>query len=58
MSRRKSNPLANKAFKKCVDSLEWLAKKLNITYEELNVIIFVIGYPIVTIGLITAYLRK
>ena len=58
MSKRKSNPLANKTFNKCVDSLEWLADKLGITYEELNLIIFVIGYPIVTIGLITAYLKK
>lgn len=58
MSRRISNPLANKTFNKCVDSLKWLAEKLGITYEELNVIIFVIGYPIVTIGLITAYLKK
>ncbi len=56
MSRRKS--YMDKTFHKCVDSLEWLADKLNITYEELNVIIFVIGWPVVTVGLIIAYLKK
>jgi hypothetical protein len=58
MNRRRSNPLANKTFNKCVDSLEHLSEKLGLSYEELNVLIFVIGYPIVTIGLITAYLKK
>ena len=56
MRKRKSK--MDKTFYKCVDSLEWLAKKLNITYEELNVIIFVIGWPVVTVGLIIAYLKK
>lgn len=58
MSKIRSNPLANKTFNKCVNSLEWLSEKLGISYEELNVLIFVIGYPLVTIGLITAYLKK
>jgi hypothetical protein len=35
----------DKTFNKCVDSLEWLAKKLHVTYEQLNVMIFVIDYP-------------
>lgn len=48
----------DKVFDLCVDSLEWLAEKLGITYKELNVIIFVIGYPIITVGLIIAYLTK
>jgi len=48
----------DKTFYKCVDSLQWLADKLHITYEQLNVIIFVIGYPIVTVGLTIAYLNK
>ena len=50
--------MSDKIFYKCVDELEKLAKRLNITYEQLNVIIFVIGWPIVTVGLIIAYLRK
>ncbi len=50
--------MTNKIFIKCVNSLEWLADKLHITYEKLNVIIFVIGWPIVTVGLIIAYLNK
>lgn len=41
-----------KIFYICADSLQWLADKLNITYEQLNVIIFVIGWPVVTVGLI------
>ena len=56
MSRKKS--YMDRTFYKCAESLQWLADKLNITYEELNVIIFVIGYPIVTVGLIIAYLKK
>ena len=50
--------MMDKTFNKCVDSLQWLADKLNITYEQLNVIIFVIGWPVVTVGLIIAYLTK
>ncbi len=50
--------MADKIFIGCVESLEWLAEKLNLTYQELNVIIFVIGWPIVTVGLIIAYLTK
>jgi len=58
MSRRKRKNIMDKTFYKCVDFLQWLADKLNITYEELNVIIFVIGWPLVTVGLIIAYLTK
>ena len=50
--------MIDKTFYKCVDSLQWLADKLNITYEQLNVIIFLIGWPVVTVGLIIAYLNK
>ena len=50
--------MTEKIFDNCVKSLEWSAKKLHMTYEELNVLIFVIGWPIVTIGLIIAYLNK
>ena len=43
--------MMDKTFYKCVDSLEWLAKKLNVTYEQLNVMIFVIGYPAIVAAL-------
>ena len=56
--KRIRNNIVNKTFSGCVDNLEGLAKKLNITYEELNVIIFVIGWPVVTFGLIVAILKK
>ena len=39
----------NKTFKWCVNFLEILAAKLNMTYEEINVWIFVIIQPIVFI---------
>ena len=50
--------MTNKIFNSCVDLLDWLADKLHITYEQINVVIFVIGWPIVTVSLITAYLNK
>ena len=50
--------MSDKIFYMCVDKLEKLAKRLGISYEKLNVIIFVIGYPIVTVGLIIVYLTK
>lgn len=50
--------MTDKIFNNCVKSLEWSAKKLHMTYEELNVLIFVIGYPLVVIGLVIAYLIK
>ena len=50
--------MSDKIFYMCVDKLETLAKRLGISYEKLNVIIFVIGYPIVTVGLIIVYLTK
>ncbi|MBL1215807.1 MAG: hypothetical protein D8M61_20860 [Ignavibacteriae bacterium] len=48
----------DKTFNGCVNLLERLAKRLNVTYEELNLIIFVIGWPAVTVGLIIANLKK
>ena len=38
---------ANLVFKWCVETLEFYAKRWNITYEELNVWIFCIIEPIV-----------
>jgi len=50
--------MMDKTFNKCVESLQWLADKLNITYEELNVIIFVIGYPALFAALGILYILK
>ena len=36
----------------CVDILVWLSKATGTTYEFINIIIFVIGYPVLVIGLI------
>ena len=39
--------MIDKIFYICVAFLEWLADKLNITYEQINVIIFVILLPLI-----------
>ena len=39
-------------FYRCVDVLAWIAKVTGTTYELVNVIIFVIGYPLFVIILI------
>ena len=36
----------------CVDILVWLSKATGTTYEFVNIVIFVIGYPLFVIGLI------
>ncbi len=36
----------------CVDILAWIAKVTGTTYELVNIIIFVIGYPLFVIILI------
>jgi len=36
----------------CVDILVWLAKVTGTTYEFINIIIFVIGYPVFVIILL------
>ena len=37
----------------CVDILIWLAKVSGATYEFINILIFIIGYPLFVIILIT-----
>jgi len=37
----------------CVDILIWLAKVSGTTYEFINILIFIIGYPLFVIGLLT-----
>jgi len=44
--------MMDKIFYKWVDVLEWLANKLYILYEQINVIVFVLIWPLVTIYLL------
>ena len=37
----------------CVDILVWLAKITGTSYEFINILIFIIGYPLFVIVLIT-----
>ena len=36
----------------CVDFLDWLAKVTGTTYELVNIVIFIIGYPLFVILLL------
>jgi len=42
-------PIINFVFYGSVDALVWLARLLGITYQEINVLIFCIGWPLVTV---------
>ena len=42
----------------CVDILVWLAKVTGTTYEFVNIIIFVIGYPVFVIILLWIIYRQ
>ena len=46
------NNFINKVFYLCVDILNWSAKLIGISYELINIIIFVIGYPIFVVVLL------
>jgi len=49
----------NEIFRLCMNSLIWAADLIGITYEEINVIIFCIIWPLLTIFLIyKAYFKK
>ena len=37
----------------CVDILAWVAKITGASYEFINILIFIIGYPLFVIALIT-----
>tara|TARA_B100001540_G_C15233571_1_gene385052 strand:- start:119 stop:310 length:192 start_codon:yes stop_codon:yes gene_type:complete len=43
----------NYIFYLCVDILVWLAKITGTSYEFINILIFIIGYPLFVIVLIT-----
>lgn len=36
-------------FKICVDILIWMAQQAGVTYEEMNIIVFVIVHPLITV---------
>ena len=38
--------MINDVFNLCVDILIWLAKATGTTYELINILIFIIGYPL------------
>ena len=38
--------MINYIFYLCVDILAWLAKATDTTYELVNILIFIIGYPL------------
>ena len=46
------NNFIDKVFYKCVDILKWLAESIGMSYELINIIIFVIGYPIFVVVLL------
>ena len=48
----------DKIFKICVNSLEWLAIKMHLSYEQINVILFVILMPLLFLTLIILLIIK
>lgn len=52
MSLTTQNSFSNKIFYKCVDYLEIWAEALGISYELINIIIFIIGYPLFVLVLL------
>jgi hypothetical protein len=50
-------PIINFVFYGSVDALVWLARLLGITYQEINVLIFCIGWPLVTVIMAIAILK-
>jgi hypothetical protein len=50
-------PIINFVFYGSVDALIWLAQLLGITYQEINVLIFCIGWPLVTVIMMAAIVK-
>ena len=44
--------MADNIFQWCVDLLLWLAAMTGTTYKEINVIIFCVIWPLLTLGLV------
>ena len=47
-----------KVFDLCVELLRWVADKSGITYEAINVWVFYVIWPLLTLGLIVALILK
>ena len=45
--------MIDKVFQWCVDVLLWLAAATGTTYEEINVIVFCVIWPLFTLGLVS-----
>jgi len=41
----------DKVFYNCVKALKWTAKKTGTTYNQVNVAVFCVIWPVITIGL-------
>ena len=50
--------MINYIFYMCVDFLAWLAKATGTTYEFINILIFIIGYPLLVILLLIIILKQ
>ena len=50
-------PIINFVFYGSVNALVWLARLLGITYQEINVLIFCIGWPLVTVIMMATILK-
>ena len=48
----------DKVFKGCVDILNWTAKKTGMTYVQVNVWVFCVIWPAVTVWLVVALAVK
>ena len=50
--------MIDKAFSSCVKFLEKSAKLIGMTYEEINVWVFCVIWPLITAGLVIALILK
>ena len=50
-------PIINFVFYGSVDALNWPARLLGITYQEINVLIFCIAWPLLTVIMTVAILK-
>ena len=48
----------DQVFEGCVDILQWGAKKTGMTYRQINVAVFCVVWPVVTIGLVAVAILK
>jgi len=48
----------DKVFDGCVDLLLWGAEKTGLTYRQINVAVFCVIWPAVTVGLVVALIKK